>query len=105
MALGFIIWTIVASIFLIIGLNCWKAREAVGFFTGAKPPKVKNVTAYNHAVAKVWFLFTIILEIIGIPILFVQQNSPVMLVVIGATVILVIAIMIAYTQVEKKYRA
>lgn len=104
MVIGFIIWTIVASIFLIIGLSCRKSKEAVGFFTGAKPPKVKNVTAYNHAVAKIWFLFTIILEIIGIPILFIQQNSPVALIVIGATVILVIAIMIAYTQVEKKYK-
>ena len=104
MIIGFIIWTITASVFLIIGLSSWKSKEAVGFFTGVKPPVVKNVTAYNHAVAKIWFWFAVILEIIGVPILFIQQNSPITMIVIIATVILVIAIMIAYLQVEKKYK-
>lgn len=104
MAAGFIIWSIVAIIFMMIGISAWWSKQEVGFFTFSKPPKMKEVVKYNHAVGKLWFSFAIILEIIGIPILFIEQNSPISIFLILEVVILIITIIIIYLRIEKKYR-
>lgn len=36
MVIAFIIWSIVAALFLGIGISCRKSNEAVGFFTFVK---------------------------------------------------------------------
>ena len=105
MIIGFIIFSIVTVLFIGIGLWSWNAKEAVGFFTGVNPPKVKDVTAYNHAVAKIWFVFAALLEIVGISILFMEQNSAVVVLPMLLIVALCIGIAVAYVMVEAKYRA
>ena len=104
MIIAFVIWSLVAVIFLVIGVGAWKANEAVGFFTFVDPPKVKDTKRYNHAVAKLWFIAAIILEILGISMLWLKQNSPYVIFIILGVVILMIAMMIVYTRVETKYR-
>ena len=47
MIIGFAIWSIVAIIFAGIGISCRKSHEAVGFFTGCKPPTIKDVEKYK----------------------------------------------------------
>ena len=47
MVVGFIIWSIVVIIFMLIGISAWKSKQEVGFFTFAKPPKMKDVVKYN----------------------------------------------------------
>lgn len=49
-------------------------------------------------------VFAVVFEILGIPILFFEQNSPVFLVVVLGVVVLLIGIIIAYFKVEAKYR-
>ena len=51
MIIAFVIWSIVAAIFLAIGISSRKSREAVGFFTFIKPPVIENIEAYNRAVS------------------------------------------------------
>ena len=104
MITGFVIWSLVSLIFLGIGCSSWKSKESVGFFTGVKPAQMKDVTAYNRAVAKIWFVFAGLLEIVGIPLLFLEQNSPLCFIVVFAVLILVFAIIVAYIRVEAKYR-
>lgn len=104
MIIGFVIWSIVSLIFLGIGIASWKAKEPVGFFTGVKPAKMKDNTAYNRAVAKIWFVFAGVLEVFGIPMLFLEQNSPATFLIVFAVIVLVIVSMIAYMHVEKKYK-
>lgn len=104
MVVGFIIWSVVAIIFMIIGISAWKSKQEVGFFTFSKPPKMNDVIKYNHAVSKLWFSFAAILEVIGIPLLFVEQNSPIAILIIFEVMILVIAIIIIYLRIEKKHR-
>lgn len=104
MVIGFIIWSMVAVVFLAIGISCRRASEAVGFFTFVKPPMVENVKHYNSAVSVLWFVAAGILEIIGMPILFLEQNSPLCIPMIFAVVILIIAMMIAYIKIEAKYK-
>lgn len=104
MIIGFVVWTITAVLFLVIGISSWRSEKEVGFFTGVKPPKMKDVTAYNHAVAKIWFCFTGLFEIAGAPLLFIEQNSPVVLLMVIVVFLLIIGVVIAYLRVEAKYR-
>ena len=72
---AFIIWSIVASLFVVIGIVNWRSKTEVGFFTGVKPGKKKDIVGYNHAVAKIWFFYAAVLEMIGLPFVFIPQNS------------------------------
>lgn len=104
MIIAFVIWSVVAVIFLAIGVSAWKAKEPIGFFTFVDPPKVKDVKRYNHAVAKLWFAAAIIFEVLGVPMLGLKQNSPQTIFMILGVVALVIAMVIVYTRVEAKYK-
>lgn len=104
MIIGFVIWSIVAVLFLEIGISCRKSKEATGFFTFVKPPAVKDVEQYNRSVSTLWFVMAAVFEIIGIPFLFLEQNSPYFLLVVFAVMILVIGMMAAYLRIESKCR-
>ena len=104
MIIGFIIWSLIALLFISIGISCLKAKEPVGFFTGVKPPKVTDVAKYNHAVAVLWFVSAVVYELLGIPLLFLEQNSagfiPMIFVVMWGTILIVVA----YLRIEAKYK-
>ena len=104
MIIAFVIWSVAAVIFLIIGVSTWRAKEAAGFFTFVDPPKVKDIRQYNHAVAKLWFAAAIIFEILGVPMLRLEQNSAQTIFMILGVVILVITMMVVYIRVEAKYK-
>lgn len=104
MIIGFAVWSIVAIVFMLIGISCRKSDEAVGFFTFVKPPIIEDVKAYNNAVAVLWFVSAVVLEIIGIPILFLEQNSPLFVPIILAVIIWLILLMIVYLKIEAKYK-
>lgn len=101
---GFVVTSIVAVIFLLIGISCRREKEAVGFFTFVNPPKVKNVKAYNHAVSILWFVAAGVIAFLGIAMLFLEQNSPLFILIVFAVMILVIAMMVAYIKIEGKYK-
>ena len=103
MVVGFIIWSVVAALMLGIGLWAWKAKKPVGFFAGVKPPEVKNVVKYNHAVAKIWFAYAALFGLCGVPLLFLKQNSPYFVLSILGVVFASIGIAVAYHLVLSKY--
>lgn len=102
--IAFIIWSIGAAIFLGIGISCRKSSEAVGFFTFVKPPVVDDVRHYNNAVSVLWSVAAVVLEIIGVPFLFLGQNSPVFILLIFSVIILIIVMMVTYIKIEGKYK-
>ena len=104
MIIGFMIWTLCSCIFFVIGIISWNSKKEVGFFTGVKPNQMKDTKAYNRAVAKIWLVFGVLFELLGIPFLFFEQNSPIFLLSVVGTMFLVIGICIAYMIVESKYR-
>ena len=104
MLVAFIIWSIVAVLFLGIGIVGRKSKDAVGFFTFVKPPKVTDVNKYNRAVSVLWIVAAVVLEIIGVPLLFLEQNSPMFILIIFSIVALIIGMMIAYIRIESKYK-
>lgn len=104
MIVGFIIWSICTAIFWGIGISCRKSGEAAGFFTFVKPPVVEDVEHYNNSVSKLWFVGSGVFEIIGVPLLFLKQNSPLFVLVVFAVVILLLVMMIVYIKIETKYK-
>lgn len=102
---GFIIFTLMVFIFVVMGVNTWRSNEAVGFFTGVEPPKIKEqyVKKYNHSVAVIWFVFSAILEIFGLPLLFFQQNSPYFIIPVLGIMFLVIGIIVAFLMVQNHF--
>ena len=104
MIIGFVIWSIVTVIFLGIGISCRKSNEAVGFFTGCQPPAVKDVKRYNNAVSILWFVSAGIYEVIGVPLLFLEQNSLLFIPIIFGVVLGLIIMMVVYLRIEAKYK-
>ena len=51
MLIGFIIWSSITLLLLGIGIWAWNSGTPVSFFSGVKPPEVKDVRKYNHSVA------------------------------------------------------
>lgn len=102
--IAFIIVSIVALIFFGIGISCLRSKEVVGFFTFVKAPIVEDVEHYNKAVGTLWIVVAGILEVIGIPFLFLEQNSPLLAFITLAVVVLIIAMMIAYLIIEHRYK-
>lgn len=104
MIIAFVIWSMVSSLFFIISFRSWRAKKEVGFFNGIEPPKMKDAIAYNHAVAKLWFVFAVIFELLGIPLLFIEQNSPVALLIVIGVFLLIIGVIAIYLLIERQYR-
>ena len=102
--IAFVIWSIVAIIFVLIGISAWRSKQEVGFFSFSKPVKMRDIVKYNHAVGKLWVSFAAILEFIGIPFLFAEQNSPIFIFILLEVMVLVIAVIIIYLKIEEKYR-
>ena len=103
MIIGFVIWSFCAVLFFIVGVVDLKSAKPVGFFTGVKPPKITDVKKYNKAVALLWFITGIVFELIGLPFLFLKQNSPGFVFMMLATVALVIVMMVVYLSISRKY--
>ncbi len=104
MITGFVIYSLVSAIFLGIGVFTWRSKKPVGFFTGVEPPKVKDVSRYNRSVAALWIVYALLMEILGIPILFLEQNSAGFVPIVLGAAALTIAVCIVYLRIEKKYR-
>ena len=104
MIIAFVIWTIVALFFVGIAISCRKSKEAVGFFTGVKAPEVIDVKAYNQAVSTLWFVVAILLELMGLPFLFLKQNSAYFVFIILLVMALMIGMVVAYFRIERKYK-
>ena len=104
MLIGFIIWSAVSLLLLGIGFWSWNSGKAFGFYSGVKPPEVKDVRKYNHSVAVLWFAYALLFWLLGIPFLFLKQNSALFLVSILGTVAITLALVIAYQKILQKYR-
>ena len=104
MFVGFIIWSMVSLVLLGIGIWAWKSDKAVRFYSGVKPPEVSDVRKYNRAVAVLWFAYAILLELLGLPLLFLKQNSAGFLWCIAGVAVITIALMIVYNRILAKYR-
>ncbi len=99
-----IIWTIVAVIFLIMGIMHWKSKNVLGIVYG-QVPKIAagNVKRYNHAIGMAYWGYAVILELLGIPLVFFEQNDAAFVIPVLGVVFLTIALCIVFVVIKKKY--
>ena len=76
-------------------------KRTCRFFTGVKPPEVKDTRKYNHSVALLWFAYALLIEILGIPLLFLEQNSAGFIPIIFGVVIITIGLIVVYLKIER----
>ena len=100
---GFVIWSVTDLLLLGVGIWAWRSKKAVGFYTGTKPPEVTDVRKYNRSVAILWFVYAGLFELLGIPFLFLKQNSPGFLWSVAGVPLITIALMIAYNRILRRY--
>ena len=105
MIVGFVIWSVCAALFVGIGIWCRKSKKPVGFFAGVEPPKVKDTAAYNKAVSRLWLIAAAVFELVGLPLLWLIQNSLAFLPVLLLVPLGVIALAVCYFRIEQKYKA
>ena len=103
MILGFVVWSIVAALLAGIGLSCLRAQKAVGFFAFVDPPRVKDVPRYNRAVAVLWFVAAGVLEMLGVPLLFLEQNSVWFLLVMLAVLLWCAGLTAGYMKIATRH--
>lgn len=104
MKIAFIIWACIGLIFIVIGIFDYFSEKPVGFWANAKTVPIGDVKMYNRAMGKLFFCFGIIFILFGLPLLFSEQNSPVILLSVIGLMFEVIGMMIVYMKIEAKYR-
>ena len=104
MIAGFIIWSLISIALLGIGVLTWRSRKPAGFFAGVNPPEVRDVRKYNHSVAVLWFVYAILFELLGLPFLFLKQNSAGFVWTVLGVAVISIALMIAYHRILTRYQ-
>ena len=107
MLIAFIIWTIVSLMFAAFSLYARCSKKPVGVFSNSPAPKkedIKDVKAYNKAVSNMWLVFAIIFEIIGIPLLFLKQNSAYFIIPMLCVPFLTIITIGIFVHIEGKYK-
>ena len=104
MMIGFIIWSSVAVLIIGIGIRSRKSKKPAGFYSGTEPPRVTDVKKYNQAVGILWFVYAVFYELLGVPLLFEKQNSPMFIVPVLGTPLITIGLVIAYNRILAKYR-
>lgn len=104
MVLGFIIWSSVGLIAVIIGIISWTSKNPVGFFAGVKPPEVDDVKKYNHSCGLLWFVYALFFELLGLPLLFLEQNSAGFVIPLLGTVFITIGLIVIYMRIVSKHQ-
>lgn len=80
-------------------------QKAGKFFANVETAKnISDVAAYNKAVGKLWIVFAVIFEILALPLLPAQQNSPFVLLSVLGVVFLIIALVYSYMRILSKYQ-
>ncbi len=103
MMVAFVIWIACAALFLLFGIYSWNAKQPVRFWTVQESIQVNDVKAYNRAVAKLWIVSAGFFTLLGLPLL-LEHKSTVAIIPILGSMYWAIAVMVAYTKIEKKYR-
>ena len=105
---GFIIWTIMGVIFVLVGIYDMNSikEKPFGFWVNTEVGPIEEIKAYNRALGRLWCVYGILFVLMGLPLLnFNEQNEGLIIISIVGTVLISIGAMAVYTiRIEAKYR-
>lgn len=102
--IGYIIWAIVGCIMIGIGISAFFSKKPVGFWANVETAPVKDIKKYNCATGKLFIIYGVIFNVLGIPLLD-GQNSPYILFSVLGVMAETIALMAIYSlYITKKYK-
>lgn len=104
MIIGFAIWGMVGVLFICIGIYALCSKKPVGFWANAEMFEVTDIKKYNHAVAKLFCVFGIVVILLGTPLLLGQNSVWILLSVVGLLVESIVAMAVYSLVIEKKYK-
>lgn len=102
--LGFLIWSAIGCLFVCLAIYACLSKKPVGFWANADVFEVSDIKKYNHAVAKLFCIFGIVLIILGIPLLAGQNSGWILLSVAGVMIESIVAMAVYSLVIEKKYK-
>ena len=102
--LGFLIWSAIGFLFVCLAIYACFSKKPVGFWANADVFEVSDIKKYNHAVAKLFCIFGIVLIILGIPLLAGQNSGWILLSVAGVMIESIVAMAVYSLVIEKKYK-
>ena len=99
------IWSLSALLFFVFGICTLSAKKPTPFWTHERKIEVSNVKAYNKAVAILYFVYSFVILILGIPMLLSSQNSAGFIIpVLGLPIASILVIAVYVMCIEAKYR-
>ena len=105
MLIAFCIWSLSALLFFVFGICTLSAKKPTPFWTPERKIEVSNVKAYNKALAILYFVYSFVILILGIPMLFSSQNSAGFIIpILGLPIASILMIAVYVTCIEAKYR-
>lgn len=104
--IAFIIWAIMGLLFIVMGICDFNSKKAkpFGFWANAEVPSIENVKGYNRALGILWCVYGVLFMLIGLPLLDDQNQSMIIIPILGAMLISIAAMVVYVVGIEPKYR-
>lgn len=105
MLIVFCAWSLSSLLFVVFGICTLLAKKPTVFWTHERKIEVRDVKAYNKAVAFLYFVYAFTILILGVPMLFSRQNSAGFIIpVLGLPIASILMIAVYVICIEAKYR-
>ena len=101
---GFIVWAVFGCMFIGLAIYVWFSKKPAGFWANVETLEVFDIKKYNHAVAKLFGIFGIVLIALGVPLLAGQNSAWIMFSVLWVMAESVVAMAVYSLGIEKRYR-
>ena len=104
--IAFIIWALMGVLFIAMGIYYLSSKKAkpFGFWANAEVPSIENVKGYNRALGILWCVYGVLFMLIGLPLLDGQNQSMIIIPILGAMLISIAAMVVYVVGIEPKYR-
>ena len=101
MLIVFCVWSLSSLLFVVFGICALSAKKPTVFWTHERKIEVSNVKAYNKALALLYFVYSFVILILGIPM---QNSAGFIIPVLGLPIASILMIAVYVVCIESKYR-
>lgn len=102
--MGFVIWGVMGCLIIGFAIYGFFSKKPMRFWANAEAFEINDLKKYNHAVAKLFFIFGLVVILLGIPLLSGQNSAWILFSVLGLMAASIILMAIYSLVIEKKYK-